>query len=117
MVMEIFREIKRMGNKTFGPPGEALQTLKAVSEALTSLDERKLRLVKSVLELVGKVKGSPEELQMILDLIRVIASASIEQLTAIRDITANLVKLARLMPTGLKELPIKEIIAEVRKGG
>jgi len=110
--------IKKFFDETFGSPDEALKTMRGVSEALTTLDKAKLRLVRSVVVEVGKVKGSPEELRMLLDLLRIITSASLEQLTAIRDITANLVKLVRFLPKeGLANLPFKEIIEEVRKGG
>jgi len=96
-----------------------LPSLTSVSEVLKSLpDERKLRLVKQILDSSAKVKGSPEELETLLDLMRIITSASLEQLTALRDITANLVKLVRLLPKeGLANLPLKEIIEEVRKSG
>ncbi len=112
-------QIKKFFDETFGSPDEALKTVRGVSDALTSLDRAKLRLVRSVLTEVGKVKGSPEELETFLELLRVITSASMEQLTAIRDITANLVKLVKLLPKdmSLQALPLKEIIEEVRKGG
>ena len=109
--------LKKFMDDTFGPPGEALKTLKGVSEALTSVDQAKLRQVKSVLDTAAKVKGSPEELSMVLDLIRLIAGINMEQLTAIRDIMVNLTKLVRLLPSGgLKTLPIQEILEEMKKG-
>jgi len=107
--------LKKFMDETFGTPQEALKTVTGVSAALASLDQAKLRLVKSVLTEAGKVKGSPEELGMVLDLIRLITSANMEQLNAVRDILANLVKLVRLLPKDLKQLPLKEIIEEVRK--
>jgi len=111
-------QIKKILDETLGPPQEALKTLRGVSEALTSLDQPKLRLLKSTLDSVAKVKGSPEELQMVLEIIRLIVSADIERLTTVRDITANLVKLVRYLPKeALKELPLKEIAEEIRKGG
>ena len=96
-----------------------LPSLTQVSEVLKALpDERKLRLVKQILDSLAKLKGSPEELQMALELVRLIAGASMEQLNAIRDITANLVKLARYLPKeGLKQLPLKEIADEISKSG
>lgn len=109
--------LKRFFDETFGSPEEALKTMKGVSEALTSLDQAKLRLVRSVLESAGKVKGSPEELATLLEVVRIISSTNLQQLTAVRDITANLVKLAKLFPEGLKQIPLSEIIAEVRKSG
>jgi hypothetical protein len=111
-------EFKKFMNKTFGTPQEALRTVTGISEAVTSLDNSKLRLLKSILEAAAKVKGSPEELQTVLELVRLIVAADIGQLTAVRDITANLVKLVRLLPKeGLASLPLKEIVAEVRKSG
>lgn len=93
-----------------------LPPLIEISEVLKNLpDEKKLRLVKAVLESASKVKGSPQELQMVLDLIRLITSANMEQLTAIRDITSNIVKLAKYLPK--EGLPLKEIVEEFRKGG
>lgn len=110
--------IKKFFDDTFGSPDEALKTLRAVSEALSGLDRAKIRQVKSILTEVARVKGSPEELQMVLELIRLITSANMEQLNAVREITANLVKLAKLLPKeGLAGLPLKEIVEEVRKGG
>jgi len=110
--------IKKFFDETFGSPEEALKAVRGVSEVLTSLDKAKLRLVRSVIAEVGKVKGSPEELETFLEIMRLITSASLEQLTAIRDITANMVKLAKFLPKeGLANIPIKEIIEEVRKGG
>lgn len=95
-----------------------LPSLIQVSDVLKALpDEKKLRLVKQILDSVDKIKGGPDELQMALELVGVIVNADMEHLTAIRDITANLVKLARFLPKeGLKQLPLKELIEEVRKG-
>lgn len=93
-----------------------LPPLTQVSEVIRSLpDEKKLRLVKQVLDSATKVKGSPEELRMVLDLIRLITATNMEQLTAVRDILANLAKLVKLLPKDLKQLPLKEIIEEVKK--
>lgn len=93
-----------------------LPSLKEVAQTLENVpEEKKLRLIKQVLDSAAKVKGSPEELQMVLDLIRLIISADIEQLTAVKDITANLVKLAKLLPKeGLSQLPLKEIVEELK---
>lgn len=93
-----------------------LPSLKEVSQTLQNVpEEKKLRLVKQVLDSAAKVKGSPEELQMVLELINLITSASMEQLIAIKGITANLVKLAKLLPKeGLSQLPLREIVAELR---
>lgn len=93
-----------------------LPSLKEVSQTLQNIpEEKKLRLVKQVLDSAAKVKGSPEELQTLLELIRLIISADMEQLTAVRDITANLVKLAKLLPKeGLSQLPLKEIMNELK---
>ncbi|GAH43513.1 unnamed protein product, partial [marine sediment metagenome] len=104
---------------TFGSPDEALKAVREVSEALTSLDRAKLRLVRSVIAEVGKVKGSPEELGTFLELIRLITSCDIERLKDINSITSNLVKLVKLLPKdmSLQALPLKEIIAEVRSSG
>jgi len=93
-----------------------LPSLKEVGQTLQNVpEEKKLRLVKQVLDSAAKVKGSPEELQMVLELIRLITSASMEQLTAIKGITANLVKLSKLLPKDLKQLPLKEIVSELKK--
>lgn len=96
-----------------------LPPLTQVSNVLKALpDEKKLRLVKSLLDSAAKVRGSPEELQILLELIRLIISANLEQLTAIRDITSNLLKLVKYLPKdmSLKTLPLKEIMEEIRKG-
>lgn len=95
-----------------------LPPLIQVSDVLKNLpDERKLRLVKQILDSAVKVKGGPEELETLLQVIRLISSASVEQLTAIRDITANLLKLVRLLPKGmsLDKLPLEEIVSELKK--
>lgn len=95
-----------------------LPPLIQVSDVLKNLpDEKKLRLVKQILDSAVKVKGGPEELETLLQVIRLISSASLEQLTAIRDITANLVKLVRLLPKGmsLDKLPLGEIVNELKK--
>lgn len=113
------QNVKKFLDETFGSPEEALKTMRGVSEAFTSLDKEKLRLVRSVLTEVGKVKGSPEELEAFLEIMRLITTAPLEQLTAVRDIAANLVKLGKLLPKdmSLQALPLKEIIEEVRKSG
>jgi len=111
-------QIKKILDETFGPPGEALKTIRGVSEALSTLDQPKLRLLKSTLDSVAKVKGSPQELDMVLELIRLIVSADMEKIVAVRDIVTNLVKLVRYLPKeALAALPIKEIVGEIRKGG
>lgn len=95
-----------------------LPPLIQVSDVLKNLpDEKKLRLVKQILDSAVKVKGGPEELETLLQVIRLISSASVEQLTAIRDITANLLKLVRLLPKGmsLDKLPLEEIVSELKR--
>jgi hypothetical protein len=110
-------EIKKMFDKTFGQPGEALQAVRGISEALSALDAQKLRLLRSVLDAAAKVKGSPGELEIFLEVIRLITSASMEQLTAIRDILTNLSKILKYLPREkLGGLPIKEIISEIAGG-
>lgn len=104
----VFREIE----KKFGLP--PLTEVASVLKALP--DEKKLRLVKGVIDSAAKVKGSPEELKTLLELIKIIVTASPEQISAVKDITANLVKLAKYLPKDLKQLPLKEIVEEVRKG-
>ncbi len=117
-MVQSLKNIKKVLDDTFGSPDEALKTIRAVSEALSGLDPAKMRQVKAILADVGKVKGSPEELQTLLEVIRLITSADMEQLNAIRTITDNVIKLSKLIPKeGLAGLPLKEIIEEVRKGG
>lgn len=93
-----------------------LPKLAEVAEVLKSLDERKLRIVKAVLNDVSKIKGSPEELAMVVALVKYITDADMEHLNAVRDITANLVKVVKYLPKdAIKELPLKEIAQEVKK--
>jgi len=94
-----------------------LPSLTQVSDVLKNLpDEPKLRLVKQILDSAGKVKSSPQELEALLELIRLISSADMEQLNAIKSITSNLLKLIKYFPKeALKQLPIMEIIEEMRK--
>lgn len=94
-----------------------LPPLLQVSDVLKHLpDEPKLRLVKQILDSAGKVKGSPKELETLLELIRLITSADIEQLNAVREIISNLLKLVRYLPKeALKQLPVKEVMEEIRK--
>lgn len=95
-----------------------LPSLKDAAGLLRNLpDEKKLHLVKQILDSAAKVKGGEEELQMALELIRVIASADMEHLAAIKDITSNLVKLVKLLPKdfSLDKLPLREIVDEIKR--
>lgn len=109
--------LKKMFDGTFGPPGEALKSLKGISEALSTLDAQKLRALKSVLDAAAKVKGGPGELELFVEMVRLITSASMEQLTAIRDILANLNTILKHIPKEqLSQLPVKEILSEIAGG-
>lgn len=94
-----------------------LPKLSEVADTLRSLpDEKKLRLVKAIINDIGRVKGSPEELALAYSLIKTIAEADMEHLQAVKEITANLVKLVRLLPKdALGKLPLGEIAEEIRK--
>jgi len=94
-----------------------LPSLKNVSDTLRNLpDERRLRQLKQILGSAAKVKGSPEELQILLELIRLIVTADTEKLTAVKDITSNILKLVKYLPQeALKGLPLKEIVEEIRR--
>ncbi len=108
--------LKKWFDDTVGPPGEALKAVRDISTALTTVDEAKLRLLKTLIDSVGRVRGSPEELQLFLEVMRLVSSCTMEQLEAVRDITANLVKLVRYLPKGgLDALPIKDIMREMKK--
>lgn len=106
-------DLKKFFDKTFGPPGEALKAFKDISQAVSTLDETKLHLLRETLETAAKVKGSPEELQALLELFRLIASTDMEHLKAVESITLNLVKLAKLFPKG--QLNVRELIQEMKK--
>ena len=104
MTNGIFKQIE----EKFGLP-----SLSRISEVLKQIpDERKLRLVKQIIDSATKIKGSPEELELLLELIRLITMVDIEQLKAVKSITANLLKLVKLLP---KEIATKEILAEIKK--
>ena len=110
--------LKKIFDEALGPPGEALKTVRAISESLAAVDEAKLRLVKSIIDSIGKVKGSPQELEAFLEIIKLITATDIEKLTVIRDIISLLVRAMRYLPKeGLKGLPLKEIVEEFRQSG
>lgn len=98
--------------KTVGLP-----KLGDVAGALRNLpDEKRLRLVRSIINDIGRVKGSPEELALVVALIKLIIDADMEHLNAVKEITANLVKLIRYLPKdALSQLPVSEIVEEIRK--
>lgn len=110
------QEIQKGLNKLFGTPGEVIKNLKEISQALSSMDNEKLKLLQLVLDSAAGMRGSPEELKALLELIKLITSASLEQLTAVKDITSNIAKVVQNLPKeGLKSLPIKEIAEEFKK--
>lgn len=105
------RFLKEIEEKT------GLPKLSDVASTLKNLpDEKTLRLVKSIIGDIGKVKGSQDELLMAVALIKFIAEADMEHLNAIKEITGNLVKLIRYLPKGmLSQLPVAEIAEEIQK--
>jgi hypothetical protein len=80
-------------------------------------DERQLKLLRSILADVEKIKSSPEELVTVMSVIQLIAQVDMERLMAVKGITGDLVKLAKVLPLAdlLKQLPVKEVVAEVKK--
>ncbi|MDO9333789.1 MAG: hypothetical protein Q7T57_04630 [Dehalococcoidales bacterium] len=90
---------------------EFIEILKSVP------DEKRLGLVLAILREAGKVKGSEQELTMVQDLVKTIASTDIEHLEAIKDITGNLLKLVKLLPKdALAQLPLGDIVREIKQG-
>jgi superfamily I DNA and/or RNA helicase len=113
-------DIQKGLNKLFGTPSEVIKNLKEISQSLSSLDNTKLKLLQSVLDSAATMKGNPEELKMLLELIKLITGASIEQLTVVKDITANIVQIVQNLPEGGIKTPIKaikEIVEEYKKSG
>lgn len=94
-----------------------LPKLTEVADTLRNLpDEKRLRQLRAIITDVGRVKGSPEELALAVAMIKLIVEADAEHLKAVKDITGNLVKLARLLPKdAIRELPLGEIAQEIKK--
>ena len=112
MVLRGLNKLRKDIESTVGLP-----KLSDVADTLRSLpDEKKLRLLKAIINDIGRVKGSPEELALAYSLIKTIVEANMEHLQAVKEITANLVKLVRLLPKdALRQLPLGEIAEEIRK--
>jgi len=111
MVFGGLEKLRRDIESTIGLPklGNVADTLKNLP------DEKTLRLVKVIISDISRVKGSPEELALAYGLIKEIAEADMEHLQAVKDITANLVKLLRLLPKDMLKLPLAEIVEEIRQ--
>lgn len=79
-------------------------------------DEKRLKQIRAIINDIGKIKGSPDELAMAVALVKFIVEADMEHLNAVKDITGNLVKLMRYLPKDtLIQLPLGEIVEEIRK--
>jgi hypothetical protein len=106
----VLNNIKSLIDGSLGPPGEALKNLKDISQALASIDIAKLKLLYTIINSVDKVKGTPQELQVFLEILRLMSTFSPEQLNAVNDIIVNLTKLLRLLPREqLKNMPIGDL--------
>lgn len=111
MVMSKMKEL-------LGDPRETLAQVAEISKMLSQLDPYKMKQLRAIIEGMAQLKGSPQELNAVMEIVRFICCTSPEHLSAVRDITTNLVKLAHMLPKdGLANLPFKDIIGEFRKGG
>jgi hypothetical protein len=103
-------------DENVGNPGQALQVIKEISQALAQIDTAKLRLVKSIIESATKMKGDPQELESFLAILRLVATIDTEKLVAVKEIIVNLSALPlKDLAEGLSSLPLKEIVAEMKK--
>jgi len=94
-----------------------LPDLGEVASVLKNLpDEPRLKLVRLIIKDMERVKGTPEDLQAFLALVRVIGEVDMARLNAIRDITKNLAKLVGALPKDLlKDLPVADMVGEFRR--
>jgi len=108
----VFKGLLREVEEKIGLP-----KVEDVAQVLKNLpDEKTLKLVKGIISDIGKVKGSTEELVLAVAMVKFIAEADMQHLSAVKEITDNLVKLIRLFPKDiLTQLPVSEIVEEIKK--
>jgi hypothetical protein len=108
VLKKVFEDVeKSLGLPKISDIGEALKNMP---------DEKKLRLIRDIITGLERLKAGQEELQLALSLVYIISTTDTERIQAIKEITGNLVKLARYLPKDLlAKLPIQEIAKEVSK--
>jgi hypothetical protein len=94
-----------------------LPPLEDISKVLQKIpDERRLKLLKQVLDSAYKVKGSEEELAVVAKLVDVIAGVPTEKLVVLRDILKELNKLSRALPKeALSQLPLSDLLSRLKQ--
>lgn len=97
--------------------GLGLPNLSEIAEVLKNVpDEARLRLVRSILIEVSRMRQGPEELSLVVELVKFIAAMPQEKVVAVRDTVEGLNKLVKLLPKdGLTGLPLRELLEELKK--
>ncbi len=104
--------IKKEMDKLFGSPGEAMKSIKELSDSVAALDTAKLKELRGILAAVGGVQVGPEEIKLIVEMVKIICAVDIEKVKEFRQLIVNLTQLVKLLP---RDIPIGEILQTVRE--
>ncbi|MGO9215577.1 MAG: hypothetical protein ACLP9S_17050 [Syntrophales bacterium] len=109
--------LKDFMDSNFGKPGEAIKLLKDLSEAVASIDQAKLKEIKTMMGSMGNVQMDIEQLRLIVEIVKMLCSVDIEKVKEFRQLLVNIQQIVKLLPkdVNLKELPIGEILAGIKK--
>lgn len=112
-----FGGLKDFMDSNFGKPGEAIKLLKDLSEAVASIDQAKLKEIKTMMGSMGNVQMDIEQLRLIVEIVKMLCSVDIEKVKEFRQLLVNIQQIVKLLPkdVNLKELPIGEILAGIKK--
>ncbi len=107
--------MKKFMDENFGKPGEAIKNMKELSDSLVSIDKEKLKELKSMMGAIGNVQMDVEQLRLIVEVVRMLCSVDIEKVKEFRQLLISLIQLVKLLPKDIKDLPIAEILQELKQ--
>lgn len=80
---------------------EIIPMMETLVKTVVKMPEPRLKQVREILELVRDIKGGEEELRLVHDLVRELASAPKERIADIRGLIRDLAKAAKDLPRDL----------------
>lgn len=114
MVQNI-QNFKKQMNGWFGPPGEAIKNITELSNSLVSIDQAKLKEVRSLMGALGNFPVDVEQLRLVVELVKMLCAVDIENVKEFRQLILNLIQLVKLLPKDMKDLPISDILHQVKQ--
>jgi hypothetical protein len=127
-MVQSLQNFKKQMDESFGSPAQAIKSIKELSDSLAQFDHAKLKdlkallatmdleRLKTVLEIIKQLRSVDIRSTDMVEVVKMIVNLDIAKVKEFNQVLVNLIALVKLLPKDFKDLPIGEILNQLKQG-